>query len=51
MGLKVKPPRSIAPLQKQFFAEQQTLDGSPNLGLRVDSIYSRVTAISGPPIN
>ena len=37
-------------LQKQFFPEQETLDGSPNLGLRVDSIYSRVTAISGPPI-
>jgi len=37
-------------LQKQFLPEQETLDGGHNLGLQLDSVYSRVTAISGSPI-
>lgn len=37
-------------LQGEFLSEQSTLDGGPNLGLHVDSIYSRVTGISGSPL-
>ena len=37
-------------LQGEFLSEQSTLDGGPNLDLRVESVYGRVTSISGAPL-
>ncbi len=37
-------------LTSEFAAENKRLDGAPNLGARVDSVYTRVTEISGTPL-
>jgi membrane-associated phospholipid phosphatase len=37
-------------LSEEFGAELSRLDGAPNLGLRVESIYARGTEISGTPL-
>lgn len=37
-------------LAKEFSAEGARLDGARNLGANIDSIYARVTNISGPPL-
>ena len=37
-------------LRAEFLPEQEKLDNGKNLGLRLDSIYTRVTNISGPPV-
>jgi len=37
-------------LENEFQQEAARRDGAPNLGARVDSIYTRVTSISGTPL-
>lgn len=37
-------------LAKEFAVENTRLDGAPNLGASVESVYARVTNISGPPL-
>jgi hypothetical protein len=37
-------------LTSEFATETQRLDGAPNVGARVDSIYTRFTGISGTPL-
>jgi membrane-associated phospholipid phosphatase len=37
-------------LTNEFATEITRLDGSPNVGARVDSVYTRVTGISGTPL-
>ena len=37
-------------LASEFATETQRLDGAPNVGARVDSVYTRVTGISGTPL-
>ena len=37
-------------LTREFTAETKRLDGAPNLGARVDSVYTRFTGISGTPL-
>lgn len=37
-------------LREEFLPEQDKLDGGRNLNLRLDSIYTRVTNIAGPPV-
>jgi hypothetical protein len=37
-------------LASEFATETQRLDGAPNVGARVDSIYTRMTGISGAPL-
>jgi len=37
-------------LTSEFATETQRLDGAPNVGARVDSVYTRVTGISGTPL-
>ena len=39
-----------ATLTDEFATEIKRLDGAPNVGARVDSIYSRATQISGTPL-
>jgi membrane-associated phospholipid phosphatase len=41
-------PRIYEALTHEFFDESRRLDGAANLGASVDSIYGRVTGISGP---
>ena len=43
--------RIFASLQSEFSEETSRLKGSPNLGAKVDSIYTRFTGISGNPLN
>jgi hypothetical protein len=38
-------------LSKEFAVETGRINGAPNLGATVDSVYTRVTGISGPPLN
>jgi len=37
-------------LTNEFASETTRLDGSPNVGVRLDSVYTRVTGISGTPL-
>jgi hypothetical protein len=37
-------------LSSEFLAETERLDGAANLGASVDSVYTRVMNISGPPL-
>jgi membrane-associated phospholipid phosphatase len=37
-------------LEAEFVEEKERLNGAPNLGVSLDSIYSRVTGISGQPL-
>ncbi len=37
-------------LTNEFVTEINRLDGAPNVGARVDSVYTRVTGISGNPL-
>jgi membrane-associated phospholipid phosphatase len=37
-------------LTEEFVAEADRLDGAPNLGVRLDSVYTRLTGISGTPL-
>jgi len=37
-------------LEREFETEQRREQGGRNLGVQVESVYSRVTAISGPPV-
>jgi membrane-associated phospholipid phosphatase len=37
-------------LAEEFVAEAERLDGSPNLAVRLDSVYTRSTGISGTPL-
>ncbi len=37
-------------LEDEFLAETDRVDGAPNLGLRVESVYTRSTAISRNPL-
>ena len=37
-------------LAQEFAPEIERLDGAPNVGARVDSIYTRMTGISGTPL-
>jgi hypothetical protein len=37
-------------LTNEFVTETNRLDGAPNVGARVDSVYTRVTGISGTPL-
>ena len=37
-------------LSQEFFDESARLDGARNLGAAVDSVYTRITNISGPPL-
>ena len=37
-------------LAEEFVAEADRLDGAPNLGIRLDSVYTRLTGISGTPL-
>jgi hypothetical protein len=37
-------------LTSEFATETQRLDGAPNVGARVDSVYTRATGISGTPL-
>ncbi|MGA8489262.1 MAG: capsule assembly Wzi family protein [Terriglobales bacterium] len=37
-------------LANEFATEIRRLDGAPNVGARVDSVYTRVTGISGTPL-
>src|SRR5579863_8797785 len=37
-------------LSTEFATETTRLDGAPNVGARVDSVYTRVTGISGTPL-
>jgi Capsule assembly protein Wzi/PAP2 superfamily len=37
-------------LNKEFASEISRLDGAPNIGAQVDSIYTRMTGISGTPL-
>src|SRR5438552_6004381 len=43
-------PRIYEALTHEFFDESSRLDGAANLGASVDSIYGRVTGISGSPL-
>ena len=38
-------------LSQEFAPEIARLDGAANLGVKVDSLYTRVTSISGKPLN
>jgi len=38
-------------LQEEFQDETRRLDGDNNLGASIDSVYTRVTTISGPPLH
>ena len=38
-------------LQTEFAPETARLDGAPNLGASLDSVYTRVTGISGKPLS
>jgi membrane-associated phospholipid phosphatase len=40
----------VAALQTEFIDETRRLDGAANLGLGIDSIYTRFTGISGTPL-
>jgi hypothetical protein len=42
--------RLYATLTTEFAAEIARLDGGPNVGAKVDSVYTRATEISGPPL-
>ena len=42
--------RLFARLSSEFRHETAELDGGPNLGISVDSIYTRTSAIAGPPL-
>jgi membrane-associated phospholipid phosphatase len=42
--------RIYGELSKEFAEENSRLNGAANLGAKVDSIYARVTNISGPPL-
>ena len=37
-------------LSREFAEEARRLDGTPNIGAKLDSIYQRSTNISGPPL-
>jgi len=37
-------------LAEEFVAETDRLDGAPNLGIRLESVYTRLTGISGTPL-
>jgi hypothetical protein len=37
-------------LSREFLPETQRLDGGPNIGAEVNSIYARLLGISGPPL-
>src|ERR1700723_367378 len=37
-------------LAEEFVAETDRLDGAPNLGIRLESVYPRLTGISGTPL-
>lgn len=41
----------LATLQREFAWDETQLDGGSNVGLHVDSIYTRMTEISGTPVN
>ncbi len=38
-------------LQKEFATESDRLDGAPNVGASLDSVYTRSTGISGTPLD
>ena len=40
----------LTELAAEFQSETSRLNGSENLGVSVDSVYTRVTSISGPPL-
>jgi hypothetical protein len=42
--------RIYGELAKEFAEENSRLNGAANIGAKVDSIYARVTNISGPPL-
>jgi hypothetical protein len=42
--------RIYGELAKEFAEEDSRLNGAANIGAKVDSIYARVTNISGPPL-
>ena len=45
-----EPGRTYAALTTEFRAEISRLDGDANVGGRVDSVYTRMTGISGTPL-
>jgi len=47
-GSAIRP--MIQPLQQEFAIELANLEGAPNLGVELDSLYGRVTAIAGRPL-
>jgi hypothetical protein len=42
--------QTLADLEGEFLPEASRLDGAPNLGASLDSVYTRVTSISGRPL-
>ncbi len=46
----VEAGRIYKSLAQEFAPEIARLDGAPNLGARVDSVYTRMTGISGTPL-
>jgi Capsule assembly protein Wzi/PAP2 superfamily len=45
-----EPGKIYRTLTNEFATEIRRLDGGPNVGARVDSVYTRVTGISGTPL-
>ena len=50
-GNEIEPPKIYEALKTEFADESARLNGAPNLGVYVDSIYSRFTGISGTSLN